>query len=371
MTRPADAARAVIVKKSRAEIERMARSGPCSPATTTCCAPRRARREHRSSSTGSPSASSATRAAADVQGLPRAFPARSAPRPTTMIVHGIPGDYRLKRRRHHLARRRRHARRLGLRRGGHVPIGEIDPDRERLLAVDRGFARRRRRAGRAGNRLGDISIGGAARLRGGRAVGGALARRPRRRARDARGSAGPQLRAPGPRRPARRGDGPRDRADDDTRRPGVHVGGRRLGIYAQDDSLTAHFEFTVAITADGAAYPDPVAPSGGARARGPLAAADGRFGTPGVWTRQARPNAHCYYPDPALREVGFACPAGISSTGSGSRTAARAGSPEKLPKGIMKVRPSVKPMCEKCKVIRRKGVVLVICENKRHKQRQG
>ena len=37
----------------------------------------------------------------------------------------------------------------------------------------------------------------------------------------------------------------------------------------------------------------------------------------------------------------------------------------------MKVRASVKPMCEKCKVIRRKGVVLVICQNPRHKQRQG
>ncbi len=51
-------------------------------------------------------------------------------------------------------------------------------------------------------------------------------------------------------------------------------------------------------------------------------------------------------------------------------TAARAGPPDP-PKGIMKVRPSVKPMCEKCKIIRRHGVVLVICQNKRHKQRQG
>jgi large subunit ribosomal protein L36 len=41
------------------------------------------------------------------------------------------------------------------------------------------------------------------------------------------------------------------------------------------------------------------------------------------------------------------------------------------PKGIMKVRPSVKPMCEKCKIIRRHGRVLVICQNPRHKQRQG
>ena len=38
---------------------------------------------------------------------------------------------------------------------------------------------------------------------------------------------------------------------------------------------------------------------------------------------------------------------------------------------IMKVRPSVKPMCEKCKIIKRKGKVMVICENPKHKQRQG
>ena len=37
----------------------------------------------------------------------------------------------------------------------------------------------------------------------------------------------------------------------------------------------------------------------------------------------------------------------------------------------MKVRPSVKPMCGKCKVIKRKGTIRVICENPKHKQRQG
>jgi len=37
----------------------------------------------------------------------------------------------------------------------------------------------------------------------------------------------------------------------------------------------------------------------------------------------------------------------------------------------MKVRSSVRKICEKCKIIRRKGVVRVICTNKRHKQRQG
>ena len=37
----------------------------------------------------------------------------------------------------------------------------------------------------------------------------------------------------------------------------------------------------------------------------------------------------------------------------------------------MKVRPSVKPICDKCRVIKRKGRVMVICENPKHKQRQG
>ncbi len=37
----------------------------------------------------------------------------------------------------------------------------------------------------------------------------------------------------------------------------------------------------------------------------------------------------------------------------------------------MKVRASVKPMCRKCKVIKRKGIIRVICENPRCKQRQG
>ena len=32
----------------------------------------------------------------------------------------------------------------------------------------------------------------------------------------------------------------------------------------------------------------------------------------------------------------------------------------------MKVRPSVKPICEKCKIIKRKGRVMVICENPKH-----
>ena len=37
----------------------------------------------------------------------------------------------------------------------------------------------------------------------------------------------------------------------------------------------------------------------------------------------------------------------------------------------MKVRTSVKKSCEKSKIIKRNGSVRVICENPKHKQRQG
>lgn len=37
----------------------------------------------------------------------------------------------------------------------------------------------------------------------------------------------------------------------------------------------------------------------------------------------------------------------------------------------MKVQASVKKRCHKCKIVCREGVVRVLCENPRHKQRQG
>jgi large subunit ribosomal protein L36 len=60
----------------------------------------------------------------------------------------------------------------------------------------------------------------------------------------------------------------------------------------------------------------------------------------------------------------------LSGRACGGITVPRA-FPPVFKKGPMKVRPSVKPMCEKCKIIRRHGAVLVICSNPRHKQRQG
>jgi ribosomal protein L36 len=37
----------------------------------------------------------------------------------------------------------------------------------------------------------------------------------------------------------------------------------------------------------------------------------------------------------------------------------------------MRVQASVKKICRKCKIVRRNGVVRVICSEARHKQRQG
>lgn len=37
----------------------------------------------------------------------------------------------------------------------------------------------------------------------------------------------------------------------------------------------------------------------------------------------------------------------------------------------MKIRASVRKIREKCRLIRRRGRVMVICSNPRHKQRQG
>jgi len=46
-------------------------------------------------------------------------------------------------------------------------------------------------------------------------------------------------------------------------------------------------------------------------------------------------------------------------------------SPEEARRNVMKVRASVRRICENCKIVRRKGTVRVICTNTKHKQKQG
>jgi len=56
---------------------------------------------------------------------------------------------------------------------------------------------------------------------------------------------------------------------------------------------------------------------------------------------------------------------------AGSRARLEWGGAPACPEAEMKVRASVKKICDKCKVINREGVVRVICVNPKHKQRQG
>ena len=94
----------------------------------------------------------------DLQGLPGLSRPRSASRRTTMVVHGIPGDYCARGGRHHLDRRRRDARRLRRRLGLHVPGRRRSRPRRSgcsTSARPRSTPGSRRR--RLGNAVGDIS----------------------------------------------------------------------------------------------------------------------------------------------------------------------------------------------------------------------
>jgi large subunit ribosomal protein L36 len=60
----------------------------------------------------------------------------------------------------------------------------------------------------------------------------------------------------------------------------------------------------------------------------------------------------------------------VARRGAPTRRCDRQGAAENE-ETVMKVRASVKAMCEHCTVIKRRGIVRVICTNPKHKQRQG
>ena len=160
----------------------------------------------------------------------------------------------------------------------------------------------------------------------------------------------------------------------------IHLDDDGWSIYTVDGSMAAHFEHTVAITADGPLIltlgPDGtsvvyrVGLSGGDRrsrlrvpatlrrlASGRRASRRALHGTSGR-VRRSRGAVAWRLHAPVHRAASSHHfePAALPSGRRG---------------GFMKVRPSVKPMCDKCRIIRRAGHVLVICPNPRHKQRQG
>ena len=168
-----------------------------------------------------------------------------------MVVHGIPDQDAAAARRRALDRRRRDQGRLGRRRGDDgADRGDLGGGREAARG-DQGLAPHRDRPGPPGNHLGDIGarVRATSRPRGlsvirtlvGHGIGREMHEEPQV----------PNFGEPGRGPGAGRGDGAGDRADGQRRRPAGADGRRRLGGLLRDDSLAAHFEFTVAITPEG------------------------------------------------------------------------------------------------------------------------
>ena len=127
----------------------------------------------------------------------RGFPGSICASPNSMVVHGIPGPYRLE-------RGDIISIDVGVVLDGWVadaartfPVGPVSPVAEKLLDVTRASLFDAVEQCHAGGRLGDVSHAVQERVEARGPRDRPLARRPRRRALDARGPAGPQLRRAG------------------------------------------------------------------------------------------------------------------------------------------------------------------------------
>ena len=284
----------------------------------------------------------------------RGFPGSICASPNSMVVHGIPGPYELK-------RGDIISIDVGVIKDGWVadaamtvPVGPVEPGGAQAARRDQGA-----RCSPGSSRCGPATTSATSPRRSS----------GRSRTRASRSSApwsatGSAARCTRSRRSPTSASPARGRELEEGMvlaiEPMVNVGGPlvRMGddgwaVYSEDGSLAAHFEFTVAVTADGP------------RILTPWHLEDGRS-PPSAATRSpvgpsGRLRSRLTVPIP----VGRAVSQDPCSDSWGRRD------PNSIRTGAMKVRASVKPMCEKCKVIRRNGAVLVICQNPRHKQRQG
>jgi methionyl aminopeptidase len=241
----------VIIKKSPEEIDKMARAGAILARTMDAIAARIA-----------PGVSTAEldqlaeRLIRDSGAVPtfkgyRGFPGSICASPNTMIVHGIPGSYRLK-------DGDTISIDVGVTLDGWVAdaartfaVGKVEAKVEKLLAVTEESLHVGVAQCRPGNRLGDVSssiqrvveAAGFSIVRSlvGHGVGRSMHEDPQVPNYGKPGK-GPQLE-----------EGlviaiePMTTAG----RPGVRVGGDGWAIFSQDGSSAAHFEFTVAVTAAG------------------------------------------------------------------------------------------------------------------------
>jgi methionyl aminopeptidase len=181
----------------------------------------------------------------------RGFPGSICASPNSMVVHGIPGAYEL--RRGDVV-----ALDVGVTHGGWVAdaaitvgVGDIEPEAQRLLDVTRASLFAGIAQAVPGNHLGDVShaIQGTVEAEGfsiirslvGHGIGRAMHEDPQI----------PNFGEPG--------RGPLLEAGMvlaiepmvNAGSPEVRMGEDHWAVYSQDDSLAAHFEFTVAVTEDG------------------------------------------------------------------------------------------------------------------------
>jgi len=181
----------------------------------------------------------------------RGFPGSICASPNSMVVHGIPGSYRL-------SRGDVLSVDIGVALDGWVadaaithPIGNVTPVAHKLLATTKASLFAAIEQARVGNRLGDISHAvqrrvekdgfGVIRSLVGHGVGRDMHEDPQI----------PNFGESGTGPPLEEGMvlaiEPMVNAGD----PGVRMGSDNWAVYSADGSLAAHFEHTVAITADG------------------------------------------------------------------------------------------------------------------------
>jgi methionyl aminopeptidase len=195
----------------------------------------------------------------------RGFPGSICTSPNSMIVHGIPGPYKL-------ARGDILSIDIGVIREGWVadaartfPVGPISPIARKLLTVTEESLFLAVEQCRVGKRLGDVSHAVQAHVEGaglsvvrtlvGHGIGRSMHEEPQI----------PNHGEPGTGIVLEEGMVFAVEPMVTAGRHGVRVGEDRWSIYSQDGSLTAHFEFTVAVTAEGPRILTPWHEAGGAR----------------------------------------------------------------------------------------------------------
>jgi methionyl aminopeptidase len=256
----------VIIKKSPAEIDRMAVSGEIlvktmnllagkiRPGVTTAELDRAAEKFIRSQD-----------AEPAFKGY-RGFPGSICASPNSMIVHGIPGPYKL-------GRGDVISVDIGVVHDGWVadaartfPVGPITPVARKLLVTTEQALMLAVDQCRVGNRLGDVSHAiqqhvesaglSIVRTLVGHGIGRSMHEEPQI----------PNYGTPGTGVPLEEGMVLAVEPMVTAGRHGVRVGEDHWAIYSQDGSLAAHFEFTIAITAQGPRILTPWHQAGGGRA---------------------------------------------------------------------------------------------------------